>query len=43
MDTTGVAFRHMPHVLIGEPATWTEGDKTGCILDWDEVEKLANN
>jgi len=41
MDTTGVAFRHMPHVLIGEPKTWVEGDKDGCILDWDAVEALA--
>lgn len=41
MDTTGVAFRHMPHVLIGEPKTWVDGDRTGCILSWDEVETLA--
>lgn len=41
MDTTGVAFRHMPHVLIGEPATWSDGDRTGCILTWDAVEALA--
>lgn len=41
METIGVAFRHMPHVLIGEPATWEDGDRTGCILSWDEVEALA--
>lgn len=41
METTGVAFRHMPHVLIGEPKTWADGDRTGCILDWDAVEALA--
>lgn len=41
MDTTGVAFRHMPHVLIGEPKTWSDGDRTGCILDWDAVAELA--
>lgn len=41
METEGVAFRHMPHVLIGEPATWVDGDRTGCILTWDDVSKLA--
>lgn len=41
MDTTGVAFRHMPHVLIGDPKTWEDGDRTGCILDWEAVEALA--
>ena len=41
METVGVAFRHMPHVLIGEPATWEDGDRTGCILTWAQVEELA--
>lgn len=41
MVTEGVAFRHMPHVLIGEPSTWIDGDRTGCILTWEEVEALA--
>lgn len=42
MQTEGVAFRHMPHVLIGEPKTWADGDRTGCILGWAEVEALAS-
>jgi len=37
----GVAFRSMPHVLIGDPSTWTEGDREGCILTWEEAEALA--
>lgn len=41
MDTTGVAFRTMDHVLIGEPSTWKDGDRTGRILEWNEVEALA--
>lgn len=43
MKMEGVAFRHMPHVLIGEPKTWEDGDRTGCILGWDEVEALAQD
>lgn len=39
--TDGVAFRTMPQVLLGDPATWTDGDRTGCVLTWDEVEELA--
>ena len=42
METVGVAFRTMPHVLVGEPSTWEDGDRTGCILTWDEVEALAS-
>ncbi|AXK43836.1 hypothetical protein DVR09_15385 (plasmid) [Erythrobacter aureus] len=41
MPTKGVAFRNMDHVLIGEPKTWTPGDRSGAILSWDEVEALA--
>lgn len=41
METSGVAFRHMAHVLIGEPSTWSDGDRTGCILDWNDVAALA--
>lgn len=41
MKTEGVAFHTMPHVLIADPSTWQEGDTTGCILSWDEVETLA--
>lgn len=37
----GVAFRIMPDVLLGDPRTWKETDRTGCILAWDAVEHLA--
>lgn len=37
----GVAFRTMPHVVLGDPSTWTEGDVEGCILSWEEAEALA--
>jgi len=39
--TDGVAFRTMPQVLLGDPSTWVDGDREGCILSWDEVEELA--
>lgn len=39
--TMGVAFKNMPQVLIGDPKTWEDGDRSGCILDWDEVADLA--
>lgn len=39
--TDGVAFRSMPHVLLGDPSTWTDGDREGCILTWEEAEALA--
>lgn len=42
-ETIGVAFRNMPHVLPGDPKTWDDGDRTGCILAWDEVASLAMN
>lgn len=41
--TRGVAFRLMPHVTLADPKTWTDGDQTGCILDWDAVEALATS
>lgn len=41
MKTEGVAFRAMPHILIADPNTWEEGDTSGCIFDWSEVERLA--
>lgn len=41
MTTVGVAFRTMAHVNIMEPSTWIDGDRTGSILDWEEVEALA--
>lgn len=40
--TQGVAFKLMPGVLLGDPATWKEADRSGCILSWDEVSELAN-
>lgn len=39
--TEGVALRVMPHVLLGSPQTWTDGDRTGCILTWDDARALA--
>lgn len=40
-QTEGVAFRTMPHVLLGDPSTWDDGDRADCILDWHEVAQLA--
>lgn len=37
----GVAFRTMPGVLLGDPGTWRETDREGCVLDWDAVAALA--
>jgi len=37
----GVAFKLMPHVILADPSTWDDGDHSGCILSWDEVEALA--
>jgi len=31
----------MDHVNIFEPSTWVEGDRTGHILTWPQVEALA--
>ena len=41
-DVHGVAFRNMNHVIIGDPSTWADGDREGCILTWDEVRALAD-
>lgn len=41
-ETMGVAFKNMPHVLPGDPKTWIDGDRTDCILSWDEVHDLAS-
>lgn len=41
METVGVAFRPMAHVLIGEMDTWSDGDRTDAILPWADVEALA--
>ena len=40
-DVTGVAFRTMDHVHLGEPSTWIDGDRADRILDWIAVEALA--
>lgn len=30
----GIAYRNMPHVHLGEPSTWIDGDPEGAIEDW---------
>lgn len=39
----GVAFKAMPHVNLGEPRTWVDGDISGCIGSWDEAATLATD
>ncbi len=39
--TQGVALRVMDHVSLAEPRTWTEGERAGRILTWEEAEALA--
>lgn len=41
LTTKGVAFRTRPDVLIADPQTWVEGDNSGFVFNWDEVEALA--
>jgi hypothetical protein len=41
LATEGAAFSLMDHVNIFEPSTWVEGDRTGHILTWPQVEALA--
>lgn len=41
METVGVAFRTMAHIDIMEPGSWVDGDRSGAILGWAEVEALA--
>lgn len=41
-NVSGVAFRVMDGVIVADPSTWNQGDRTGRILDWDEVEDLAS-
>jgi len=41
-DVNGVAFRNMSHVIVADPATWTDGEREGCILTWDEARQLAD-
>lgn len=40
-DTHGVAFKLMPHVVLADPSTWDDGDRSGCILSWEDVQDLA--
>jgi hypothetical protein len=40
-ETVGIAFKTMSHVCLGDPKTWIDGDRTGCILSWDEARALA--
>lgn len=40
-NLSGVAFRTTPHVVLGDMTTWTDGERAGCILSWEEVEDLA--
>ncbi len=39
--TEGVAFKNMSHVLIGDPSTWKDGDRTGCILTKQQAEDMV--
>jgi hypothetical protein len=41
MACEGVAFAHMPHLLIVDPKTWVPGEKTGAIYAWSDVEQIA--
>ena len=40
-DTTGVALRVMEHVVLADPATWTEGSREGAILTWEEARERS--
>ena len=40
-ETIGVAFRLMPQVSIMKHEHASDGDRSGCILGWDEVEALS--
>ncbi|WP_027234392.1 hypothetical protein [Leisingera caerulea] len=37
----GVAYQCMPHVNLGDPATWVDGEADGCIDDWAAAARLA--
>jgi hypothetical protein len=37
----GVAISVMPGVSLADPRTWTETDRTGRILSWEEIEAVA--
>lgn len=38
---SGVAFRVMDHVILADPSTWEDGDRTDRVLSWEDVENLA--
>jgi hypothetical protein len=40
-NISGVAFRIMDHVILADPSTWEDGDRTDCVLSWSDVEALA--
>ena len=40
-DCRGVAYKAMPHVHLGEPETWVNGDATGCIENWTDAAHRA--
>lgn len=42
IDVHGVAFKLMDHFLMGDPRTWTDGDRTDRVLSWDDVQELAS-
>lgn len=39
--TEGAAFRIMEHINLGDPSTWHDGNRNGCILTWEEVLSLC--
>ena len=40
-NTHGVALKNMSHVIPGDSKTWKDGDRTGSIYTWQEIEELA--
>lgn len=40
-QTRGVALKLMEHVHLAEPSTWTDGDRAGHVLTWEEAQALA--
>lgn len=37
----GVAYKNMPHVHLGDPKTWIDGDRDGCIEGWAAAAERA--
>ena len=42
-DCRGVAYKAMPHVHLGEPETWVNGDAAGCIESWSAAARRARD